>query len=143
MSAVLNPPGRYYLEREAVLLADSDATLLGDGGNAYTLGQPLLREFLREYRALPPVPFSRLTRPGENVALWLHEAREGAIFYVVNRVGYSASIRLRLSGQGKLARLANSEPVSVESESWDLELKPFELRAYRASGSLRVQPVTR
>ncbi|MEO8005635.1 MAG: family 10 glycosylhydrolase, partial [Betaproteobacteria bacterium] len=57
-SAVANPAGRQALERFAVELAQTDAQMLGDGGNAYSLGQPVLREFLAEFRSLPPEPFS-------------------------------------------------------------------------------------
>ena len=70
MSGVVNPAGRNYLERYALALAEADAQFLADGGNAYTIGQPLLREFLREYRALPPAPFSPRQGARDPVAVW-------------------------------------------------------------------------
>jgi hypothetical protein len=82
ISAVIAPSGRHFLERYAVALAESDALLLGDGGNTYTLGQPLLREFLREYRRLPDVPFTPRADARDPVAVWEKERVQCSVFGV-------------------------------------------------------------
>ena len=98
-SGVLNPAGRHYLERYAATLAEADALFLGDGGNAYTLGQPLLLEFLREYRQLPPVPFHRCADARDPVAVWeLSDPKHNRfLFYAVNRERFPVSLDLHLA----------------------------------------------
>ncbi len=51
-------------------VAEADALAVGDGGNAYTVGQPLLREFLQEFRSLPQEPFQARPDARDPVAVW-------------------------------------------------------------------------
>ncbi|MFA6293317.1 MAG: family 10 glycosylhydrolase, partial [Victivallales bacterium] len=70
ISGVVNPSGDSFLERYALTMAEADAGMLGDGGNTYTLGQPMLREFAREFRVLPNRRFSPRPDARDPVAVW-------------------------------------------------------------------------
>jgi uncharacterized lipoprotein YddW (UPF0748 family) len=141
MSAVVNPAGRQYLERYALLLADGDATLLGDGGNAYTLGQPELREFLAEYRRLPAVPFQLRSAAREPVTVRELQQPDGLYFYAVNRTARTAAVTLKLSGNTAVTRLSSGAAVLVQAGALRLELKPFQLVAYRGPPATRIMEV--
>lgn len=141
MSAVINPSGRNYLERFALQLADSDAVLLGDGGNTYTLGQPELREFLNEYRRLPAEPF-RLRSPAEApvVIRDLPKANE-YLFYVVNRKASPVTVRITIeaAGTGSVEQLGNGEKLQIRGDTLILKLVAFQLLAFRAPAAMRIQ----
>ncbi|HEY9446101.1 MAG TPA: family 10 glycosylhydrolase, partial [Burkholderiales bacterium] len=141
MGAVVNPSGRNYLERYALLLAQTDTPLLGDGGNTYTLGQPELREFLNEYRRLPAVPFTPRRDARDPVAVWELE-REGEYwFYAVNKTASAVKLTLSFEGSGALTPVSGKAAVPVSGHKLDVSLQPFQLRAYRTRGPLRIQSV--
>jgi hypothetical protein len=138
MSAVINPAARNYLERYALLLASADAVLLGDGGNAYTLGQPELQEFLKEYRQLPAAPFRARADARDPVAVWERQQETGYLFYAVNRTPRPAELRLVFEGTGPVSRLSSGDAVPVENGILHIRLKPFQLIAYGAPASVRI-----
>jgi len=132
MSGVANPAGRHMLERYALALAETDALILGDGGNAYTLGQPVLREFLREFRRLPPVPFKPRPDARDPVAVW-ELARDGDfLFYAVNRERFPVVLTLQVEASGPLRRLATGEAVAAAGDALRLALLPYQLVAFAA-----------
>lgn len=142
MSAVVNPAGRGYLERYARVLAETDARLLGDGGNAYTLGQPELREFLADYRRLPAQPFTRRDDQRGPAAVWDLAAGGQYYVYAVNRTGQPVTVTLRLAGTGTLTRLADpARTLAVSGQSVDIRLAPFELQAFVGAARLRLETV--
>lgn len=141
MSAVVNPAGRNYLERFAVLLADTDAIQLGDGGNAYTIGQPELREFLNEFRYLPATPFALRTAGAHAVVVRELKQDQRFLFYAVNRSSRESQVILRLKGSGEVASLATGKVLFSENGNLRLTLKPFQLRAFRAPPSLSIDDV--
>jgi hypothetical protein len=142
MSGVANPSGRQYLERFAVQLAEADATMLGDGGNAYTLGQPLLREFLQEFRALPAVRFTPRVDARDPAAVWELRRAQDFLFYAVNREGYPVTLTVTLSGAGKVSRLATGEPVAVKGGQFTIALQPYQLLAYKARAGMTIRQVS-
>jgi hypothetical protein len=141
ISGVANPAGRHYLERYAVALAETDAQMLGDGGNAYTLGQPLLREFTREYRALPDVAFEHRPDATDPVAVWQLARPEGLLFYAVNREGYPVRVTMPLEPAGTVRRLSTGEEVNVKDGRLELELQPYQLLTFRADAGVRISGV--
>jgi hypothetical protein len=142
ISGVVNPAGRHYLERYAVALAETDALMLGDGGNAYTLGQPLLREFTREFRRLPAAPFRPRKDARDPVAVWELARNDGFLFYAVNRERYPVQVTLSLRTAGPVVRLATGEAAAVSDGRLGLALKPYQLVAYRAPAGTRITQVT-
>jgi hypothetical protein len=139
MAGVVNPAGRGYLERYALLLAETDAMMLGDGGNAYSLGQPELREFLAEFRRLPAVAFRPRPEARQPVAVWELERGDDYIFYAVNRTARPAEIAISFPDGAAVTRLSG-EAVEVRDGVLRLELKPFQLAAYRTA---RRHPISR
>lgn len=138
MSAVVNPAGRHYLERYALQLAHTDAIWLGDGGNAYTIGQPELREFLSEYHHLPAAPFRPLSDARSPVAVWALIQKDEYIFYLVNRTVREARVTLHLQGHGPVAGLSSGKLLDVRDNTIRIDLKPFQLLAFRAPSSLSI-----
>jgi hypothetical protein len=127
MSGVVNPAGRHYLERWALALAEDDATFLADGGNAYTLGQPLLREFLNDYRRLPNQAFT--SRPDAVDPVTVREYRDAKAYYcyAVNRERFPATVVFDFTGRGELTRLATGTPVRLDDGKLTITLRPYEL----------------
>jgi hypothetical protein len=142
ISGVVNPAGRHYLERFAVALAETDALVLGDGGNAYTLGQPLLREFLREFRRLPPVHFSPRKDARDPVAVWELAQPEGLTFYAVNRECYPAKVKFVMVSGGEVKRLSTGQSVAMSDGQFTLELQPYQLIAFEAPAGSRIVGVS-
>jgi hypothetical protein len=141
ISGVCNPAGRNYLERWVLPLAQDDANLLMDGGNAYTLGQPELQEFLSEYRALPPAHFTPREDARDPVAVWELKMPQGLLFYAVNREPYGAKMTMQLGGSGKITRLATGEAVPPEGGVLSFDLLPYQLLTFKATGTLSLTRV--
>lgn len=142
MSAVINPAGVHFLERFAVELAETDATWLGDGGNAYTLGQPELREFLLEYRLLPSAPFAPRQDARDPVAVWELPRAMDYLFYAVNRERFPVTVQLRLNGSGQVYRLSTGQKMVTQNNIIRLHLQPYQLVAFKASKGIRIAGVT-
>lgn len=169
MSGVVNPAGRHSLERWALQLAETDSTFLADGGNAYTVGQPVLREFLREYRALPEAAFTPVESARDPVAVWQSRKSDQSsvnsnqlpvetknknqitdnrslitdnfFFYAVNRERYPVKVRITLQNAGKVERLTTKEAVALKDGTFAFELQPYELRSFSADGAAAIAAV--
>ena len=72
-----------YLERYATALALSDVPFFSDGGNAYTLGQPILREFMNEFRRLPADRFASRSDAQDPVAVRELKRKDDFLFYAI------------------------------------------------------------
>ena len=142
VSGVVNPAGRHYLERYAVALAETDALLLGDGGNAYTLGQPLLREFTREFRHLPAVRFAPRKDARDPVAVWELARRKDFLFYAVNRERYPVGVTVSMKAGGPVRRLATGAEARLEGDRLALQLQPYQLIAFQAPAGARITGVS-
>jgi hypothetical protein len=142
MSAVVNPAGQHFLERYAVELAETDASMLGDGGNGYTLGQPYLREFLKEYLLLPPVPFIPRADARDPVAVWELPRSNDYLFYAVNRERFPVKVQLQLKGSGNVYRLATKEKMETQHGRLTLQLEPYQLIAFGGTASMHIVKVT-
>ncbi|HEY3376446.1 MAG TPA: hypothetical protein VGL77_03040, partial [Armatimonadota bacterium] len=144
MSGVVNPAGRHSLERWAVGLAQGDATLLGDGGNAYTLGQPELRDFLREYRSLPAVGFTSRPDASDPVAVRQLARKQDFLFYAVNRERYPVQVTCALKTTGAIKRLTTGETLPLQKGTLSFTLAPYQLLTFTApAGSLLTQVSTK
>jgi hypothetical protein len=142
ISAAINPSGRHFLERYAVPLAETDASLLGDGGNGYTLGQPELREFLREYRRLPATRFVPREDARDPVAVWELSRSADYLFYAVNRERFPVALQLQFAGLGQIHRLSNGQKVSTQNNILNIQLQPYQLIAYTASAGVNITAAT-
>lgn len=138
MSAVISPAGRHFLEHYAIQLAETDASWLGDGGNGYTLGQPYLREFLQEYRHLPPVPFHPRPDARDPVAVWELQRSVDYLFYAVNRESYTVSVQIQLQGSGSVYRLSTRKLVAAENHIIRFDLFPYQLMTFRATTGVHI-----
>ncbi|MFX9818448.1 hypothetical protein ABTQ10_20015, partial [Acinetobacter baumannii] len=59
ISSAATAPGHLALERYASVLAETDALMLGDGGNMFVFGLTEISEFMKVYTSLPDRPFNR------------------------------------------------------------------------------------
>jgi hypothetical protein len=140
---VVNPAGRHYLERYALSLADGDASLILDGGEGYLLGQGMyLRDFLAEYRRLPPVRFTPRPDATDPVAVWELKRRQNFLFYAVNRERYPVQVTLRMGGSGAIRHLATGEVMNASGGILRLDLKSYQLMAFTCSPNRSVAQVT-
>jgi len=143
------PAGRHFLERYAVPLAETDAHMLGDGGNGYALGQPELRDWVAEYRTLPETAFTPLKSARDPVAVWYlandparsYDSR-GFWFYLVNRERYPTRVSVNLAGVSTLERPAKGTTLPVASGRLTVEVEPYALQVYRAREGGSISSVT-
>ena len=141
MSAVTNPAGRHALERYAVELAATDAITLGDGGNGYVFGPPVVREFMANFRRLPARRFEDHPDAVDPVAVRSLSDSGGYYFYAVNRERYPVSVVMALSKSGAIVRLADDQQVTSNDRHLRLDLRPYELLAFKADPTLRIESV--
>lgn len=140
-SLAANPPGRLALERFAIELAETDATTLGDGGNAYSFGPPLVREFMETYRRLPARRFADRTDASDPVAVRTLATGDSLLAYAVNRERYPIRVDIALSGTRGAQRLADGRPMALSDGHLHLDLKPYELVGFRAESGARIDAV--
>jgi hypothetical protein len=124
-----------------VLLAETDALMLGDGGNNYTLGPAVVGEFAREFRKLPRLPFAEVQGAVDPVRVRSLLTADGSYFYAVNRESYPVRIELELQGAGELRHGDERLAVRSGDPALQLELQPYELRVFVADPAVRVASV--
>ncbi|MEI8197911.1 MAG: family 10 glycosylhydrolase, partial [Phycisphaerae bacterium] len=111
---VVNPAGRHYLERYALVLAENDESLILDGGEGYLLGQDqYLHEFLAEYRPLPAQRFTARPDARDPVAVWELKEAQKFWFYAVNRERYPMEVRITLQGTPSVTRLGTGKDTAL------------------------------
>jgi hypothetical protein len=140
---VVNPAGRHYLERYAVPLAESDASLILDGGEGYLLGQAqYLHEFLSEYRHLPRERFRPREDARDPVAVWELHRGSDFFFYAVNRERYPVRVAVHLGGRGEVQRLSTGEVLPLASgRILNISLEPYQLLAFQGPQTLSIRQV--
>lgn len=141
-SGVVTPPGRLFLERYALALAESDALFLADGGNTYTLGQPILREFMQEFRRLPSTPFQDRSDAVDPVVVRELARPSDRLFYAVNRERFPVQVAIRLSGPGPVRRLASGEPAALVDGCLAFTLEPYQLLTFQTTSATSLAQVT-
>jgi hypothetical protein len=141
MSGVVNPAGRNYLERWALAMAEGDALFLSDGGNSDTLGQPLLREFLREYRCLPTLPFTARADASDPVTVRELKRGKDFLFYLVNCEPFPIKVELRIKTNGPVRRLSSGETMPVDKNTLHLELKAYQLLSFQSPPDTVIETV--
>jgi hypothetical protein len=132
------PAGRAELAGYATALADSDPSLIVTGGNGWMFGtSALMRPFLREYRALPAKPFTRLENATDPVAVWQHRDDDGTLwFYAVNRLAVPVTAELKLAGPSPRVRpAAGGDALALADNRLTFALEPHMLKSFRAQAS--------
>jgi len=128
-SSASNPPERLYLERFATVLGQTDAVMLGDGGNGYVYSSTTMKEFQEQYRLLPAVSFNRLSTP-DMIALW----QKGEIFYLVNMMPFPVETTLSTHLQTQITRADGSGSLDTQKNDRTLvSLRPFELLVFQTT----------
>lgn len=141
MSAVANPAGRHALERYAVELAAADAVTLGDGGNGYVFGPPLVREFMANFRQLPAKPFKDRDDAVDPVTVRSLAERDQFYFYAVNRERYPVAVDIVLTDAHSIVGLTDRRPLATRDGRLSVELRPYELLAFAANPTARIDAV--
>lgn len=131
MSAVINPAGRHALERYAIQLAEADALMVGEGGNGYTFGPPVIREFLREYAFLPNQPFTARADAIDPVTVRSLVTKAGLLVYAVNRERYPTSTELVFNRASEAVRLSTGKRLNIRDNRLNIELLPYQLIVIR------------
>lgn len=141
-SGVVNPAGRHYLERYALALGECDAAFLGDGGNAYTMGQPELREFLKEYRSLPADHFSARSDATDPVAIWEFKSENDFYFYAVNRESYPITAEISFAKPADVLSLSTMQKLDIKNSTLIIELAPFQLLTFKTAKDNIIEKVS-
>ncbi len=128
MSAVVNASGRLMLERFALSVARFDSLSLQDGGNAWSIGQPELREFMKEYRVIPKMKF-KTVHSLDPVSV----RQNGAYFYAVNMMPFALETNITVNNGAQTTSLTTGQAEDVST----LKLKAYELRAFRTTGDIQ------
>lgn len=139
--ALVNPAGRHYLERYALSVAEGDASMILDGGEGYLGGQPLLREFLAEYRQLPVARFMPRPDATDPVSVWQLNDRKRFWFYAVNRERYPIRVAIHLSGAGVVTRPALAETVPAKNGIIEIVLAPYQMAVWKCAPTRAIATV--
>jgi len=125
----LNERGMY-----AQAVAECDTGFFSNGGSGWIFGTPsVIQPFLREYRALPAVPFEAWEKAKDPVAVWSHRDKEGTLwFYLVNRLPISVEVSLELE-KGKVFPAPGGDQIELADSVMKLSLEPFMMRSFRAT----------
>lgn len=140
LSGTVNPSGRNYLERWALSLALHDTVMLSDGGNAYTLGQPVLREFTNEYCRLPAMQLKICAKAVDPVVVRELNTGKDYFFYVVNTLSSPVKVKICFDKVSNLTRLTTSE--KLNSGPLALDLKPFQTITFKADSGTVIEKVS-
>ena len=125
--------GRNALERFSTVLAEQDTMAIRDGGYPLLYGRrAFFSEWMAEFSQLPRLPFDPVPFARDPVAVWQRTGQSELLFYVVNREQYPVAISLKLKAATEVTRLGNQESVKLKEGWLALDLKPYELRAFRA-----------
>ncbi len=142
MSGVSNPVGPQVNERWALALAETDAQLLGDGGNSNTLGQPLTRRFVQEYRQLPAVTFTPRPDARDPVAVWETTIGEERWFYAVNRERFAIPVTISMSSVDQVTRVIDGTSADLVDNAMSLSLAPYEMRLWKTAASNNIESIS-
>ncbi|MGI5924635.1 MAG: LamG-like jellyroll fold domain-containing protein [Lentisphaeria bacterium] len=130
-----NGGGRYYLEHSAWPLFLQDAQSLSRGACSVEAQASIWesREFGRAYRTLPAQPFTSWTAtPTEPAAVREYAGKDGHYVYAVNAMYCSLPVNMTLKGATAVVDLVTGESIATPDGVLRLELRPYELRNFRA-----------
>ena len=133
----LNERGMY-----AQAVAECDTGFFSNGGSGWIFGTPsVIQPFMREYRALPAVPFEAWEKAKDPVAVWSHRDKEGTFwFYLVNRLPVSVEVSLQLA-KGKVFPAPGGDQIDLADGTMKLTLEPFMMRSFRATGKAQLKDI--
>ncbi len=148
-SAVL-AAGRNCLEKYAVVLAEQDTAYLSEGGNADSFGDPeIIKPWMKEYTALPALPFEKAAGSNDPVAVWYRTVNKaeaktlgmqaGLYFYAVNRERIPVSAKIMLPKAAGIKYLTSDKAVTADNNKLELTLDAFELVSFIAPISTTIE----
>lgn len=131
--------GRNALERLSSVLAEQDTMVVREGGYPLIWGRrDYFSEWMADFSRLPRLPFSPVPDARDPVAVWRRDDPDAFWFYAVNREQYPVTISLALEGVKEITRLGTGKTVQAVDGRLTLELKPYELQAFRAAPGGRI-----
>jgi sugar lactone lactonase YvrE len=133
------PGGVNERELVALIMADSDCSLLVNGGNGWFFGTPdVMTPFLKEFRALPAKPFIQSKQFRDPVAVWHLQDGDEFFFYAVNRLPTPVTVKLKLDHAGKVVSASTGDEISGGflglGNTITFELPGYMMRAFKTSG---------
>ena len=133
------PSGLNERAMYAQAMADCDTGFFSNGGSGWIFGTPeVMQPFLREYRALPSVPFEPWDKARDPVAVWSHRDKAGTLwFYAVNRLPVSVNISIGLKAK-EVIPAPGGEKIPLAGGRLPLTLEPFMMKSFRADGGAKL-----
>ncbi len=135
------PAEPYALENYAEAMGEADVTVLTKGGFVVgTVGMELaLGKWATAFRQLPAVPFTDVPGLDDPVRVRTCARADGDWCSVQNRLPYSLTVSLSVTGPGPAADLAGRRELRLKQGRIDLELAPYQLVAlWGRPGTFRV-----
>jgi len=125
------PSGVNEREIYAIALADCDSSFIINGGAGWMFGTPsIMQPFLREYRALPAVPFKPWEKARDPVAVWYGKDSGSLFFYAVNRLPVEVEVTLKTGQATKIKSAASGKVYAMKDGGLTFKLEPFMLKSF-------------
>lgn len=136
-NADVKPHGRFFLKEWAFCLATMDTTRMLIGGQPLgTAGrEEVVREFARNYCALPAVRFEDVAGSPDPVTVRWCATPEGTYLYAVNTLCFPCRTVCYFPRDCKGRELATGAAVRTAGKRWIIDLAPFQLRSFRFAAS--------
>ena len=130
--STLNPTEFYAMRHFVMPLRCCDVQGFNKGGFIPgTLGmEPVLTPFAQAFRALPAVRFSDVPGSTDEVKIRSYSNGERTWFYAVNTSEKEVVIRFPVKEEGELVELVPNAEISVAAGTFEVKLKPYELKSF-------------
>ena len=138
ISAASNPPGRMCLERFATVLGESDAAMLGDGGNGYVFGSDADAGVFGAISLASRHPFSSALSASDAVAVW----QKDKIFYPGQYDAVFSWSTLYMDAATKATRAERKAICSLRDGAAKYPCSPFELLVFNVIATKRLNTPT-
>ncbi len=134
----LKPHGRFFLKDLAESIAFTDAQRICVGAQPLaSMGREAeMREFVKAYRALPDLPFQDVKDAVDPVTVRFLNTANGTYLYAVNLIHAPVEVMLKINGAGNMSDLSSGEKIAQGNGSFNISLKPFELRSFLITGKV-------
>ncbi|MDO4858907.1 MAG: LamG domain-containing protein [Thermoguttaceae bacterium] len=130
--STLNPTEFYAMRHFVMPLRYCDVQGFNKGGFIPgTLGmEPVLTPFAQAFRALPAVRFTDVPGSTDEVKIRSYSNGERTWFYAVNTSEKEVVIRFPVKEEGELIELVPNAEISVAAGTFEVKLKPYELKSF-------------
>jgi hypothetical protein len=142
-SAPIMPAHKHFAGFYAVAMADRDpeAIFLAGAANPALGHDYELQRFAQAYRALPAREFTATADATDPVVVRYSATADGFYGYLVNKDRYPVGVEVTWEGPVEVTDPATRLRLPTAGRSMTLSLSPYELRAFAAGSTARIESV--